>query len=77
MARKSAPPCNNAVAKLWRKVWGGNGLLDACFLSLSLDHDEYHRASEVMTTAIEEHKVFLSGFDIKGERGQQTIGVTL
>ena len=44
---------------------GRNGLLDACFLSLSLDHDEYHRASEVMTTAIEEHKVFLSGFDIK------------
>lgn len=44
---------------------GRNGLLDACFFSLSLDHDEYHRASEVMTTAIEEHKVFLSGFDIK------------
>ena len=44
---------------------GRNGLLDACFLSLSLDHDEYHRACEVMTTAIEEHKVFLSGFDIK------------
>lgn len=44
---------------------GRNSLLDACCLSLSLDHDEYHRASEVMTTAIEEHKVFLSGFDIK------------
>ena len=44
---------------------GRNGLLDACFLSLSLDHDEYHRACEVMTTAIKEHKVFLSGFDIK------------
>ena len=44
---------------------GRDGLLDACFLSLSLDHDEYHRAGEVMTTAIEEHKVFLSGFDIK------------
>lgn len=44
---------------------GRNSLLDVCFLSLSLDHDEYHRASEVMTTAIEEHKVFLSGFDIK------------
>lgn len=44
---------------------GRNGLLDASFLSLSLDHDEYHRASEMMTTAIEEHKVFLSGFDIK------------
>lgn len=44
---------------------GRNGLLDACFFSLSLDHDEYHRAGEVMTTAIEEHKVFLSGFDIK------------
>ena len=44
---------------------GRNSLLDASFLSLSLDHDEYHRASEVMTTAIEEHKVFLSGFDIK------------
>ena len=44
---------------------GRNGFLDACFLSLSLDHDEYHRASEVMTTAIKEHKVFLSGFDIK------------
>ena len=42
-----------------------DGLLDTSFLSLSLDHDEYHRASEVMTTAIEEHKVFLSGFDIK------------
>lgn len=44
---------------------GRDGFLDACFFSLSLDHDEYHRASEVMTTAIEEHKVFLSGFDIK------------
>ena len=44
---------------------GRNGLLNASFLSLSLDHDEYHRASEMMTTAIEEHKVFLSGFDIK------------
>ena len=44
---------------------GRDSLLDASFLSLSLDHDEYHRASEVMTTAIEEHKVFLSGFDIK------------
>lgn len=44
---------------------GRNGFLDTRFLSLSLDHDEYHRASEVMTTAIEEHKVFLSGFDIK------------
>lgn len=44
---------------------GRDGLLDACFFSLSLDHDEYHRAGEVMTTAIEEHKVFLSGFDIK------------
>ena len=44
---------------------GRNGLLDASFLSLSLDHDEYHRASEMMTTAIEKHKVFLSGFDIK------------
>ena len=44
---------------------GRNGLLDTCFLSLSLDHDEYHRASEMMTTAIEKHKVFLSGFDIK------------
>lgn len=44
---------------------GRNSLLDTCFLSLSLDHDEYHRASEVMTTAIKKHKVFLSGFDIK------------
>ena len=44
---------------------GRDGFLDASFLSLSLDHDEYHRASEVMTTAIEEYKVFLSGFDIK------------
>ena len=44
---------------------GRDGLLDASFLSLSLDHDEYHRASEMMTTAIEKHKVFLSGFDIK------------
>ena len=44
---------------------GRDGLLDTCFFSLSLDHDEYHRAGEVMTTAIEEHKVFLSGFDIK------------
>ena len=44
---------------------GRNDLLVACFLSLSLDHDEYHRAGEVMTTAIEEHKVLLSGFDIK------------
>ena len=44
---------------------GRNGLLDARFLSLSLDHDEYHRAGEMMTTAIEKHKVFLSGFDIQ------------
>ncbi len=44
---------------------GRDGFLDASFLSLSLDHDEYHRAGEVMTTAIEEHKVLLSGFDIK------------
>ena len=44
---------------------GRDGFLDARFLSLSLDHDEYHRAGEVMTTAIEEHKVFFSGFDIK------------
>ena len=44
---------------------GRDGFLDDSFLSLSLDHDEYHRAGEMMTTAIEEHKVFLSGFDIK------------
>lgn len=44
---------------------GRDGLLDACFFSLSFDHDEYHRAGEVMTTAIEKHKVFLSRLDIK------------
>ena len=44
---------------------GRDGFLDTRFLSLSLDHDEYHRAGEMTTTAIEEHKVFLSGFDIK------------
>ena len=43
---------------------GGNGLLDACLDGLSLNHDEYHGACEMSSTAIKENIVFLAGLDI-------------
>ena len=59
------PTLQQRRSKTMAQGVGRDGFLDASFLSLSLDHDEYHRTGEMMTTAIEEHKVFLSGFDIK------------
>ena len=44
---------------------GRNGLLYTRFFCLSLDHDENHGASEVMTTTVQEHKILFTGFDIE------------
>ena len=53
--------CGKTVAQGVRR----DGLLDACFLRLTLNHNENHRAGEVATTAIEKHEIVFAGLDIE------------
>ena len=59
----SAPQqrCGKTVAQGVRR----DGLLDACFLCQTLNHNENHRAGEVATTAIEKHEIVFAGLDIE------------
>ena len=42
---------------------GRDGLLNTCCLGLSFDHDQDHHSCQMLSVAVQEHIVFLAGFD--------------
>ena len=50
----------------WYDKNGVDGIFAVCQSSEMFEHDEHHRAGEMVATTVEKHIIFLAGLDTHG-----------